>query len=269
MNYIPVPGESGVVIRPEMISTSSQPSPVSVVLSTGSPGVVSAQEGYQLWAPTYDQDPNPLLALEQRSLTSLLPAIAGKDVLDVGCGTGRWLEILLKSGARTAVGIDLSPAMLAQAGRKSLLQMRLVRGDCLKLPFQSARADLIICSFALSHIPDIGALARELERVARPQADFYLTDLHPSAFASGWRTGFRRAGEAITIFNFPHSFGQVRDVFEDHNFKLVQFLEPCLAEPEWEIFVRAQRSHCFDEVSRIAAVLICHFQRLASTRETL
>ncbi|MGH9455912.1 MAG: class I SAM-dependent methyltransferase [Terriglobia bacterium] len=230
--------------------------------------MVSAPEGYQLWAPTYDQDPNPLLALEQRSLTSLLPCVAGKDILDVGCGTGRWLEMLLKLGARTAAGIDLSPAMLFQAGRKTLLQMRLVRGDCLKLPFQSAMADLIVCSFALSHIPDVEALARELARVARPHADCYLTDLHPSALTSGWRTGFRHAGGAVTIFNFPHSFGQVRDAFEVQDFKLVRFLEPCLAEPERAIFVQTQRAHRFDEVSRIAAVLICHFQRLRSTRET-
>ena len=74
---------------------------------------VSVQEGYERWAPTYDRDPNPLLALEERQLKLMIPPLEGKRVLDLACGTGRWLAWLMKGGARTGVGVDFSPAMLA------------------------------------------------------------------------------------------------------------------------------------------------------------
>jgi malonyl-CoA O-methyltransferase len=77
------------------------------------PRVLSVDKGYELWAPTYDQDLNPLLALEERVLTPLLPSLQGKVVLDLGCGTGRWLKRLLESGASEGAGLDASSAMLA------------------------------------------------------------------------------------------------------------------------------------------------------------
>src|SRR5438093_9518271 len=67
---------------------------------------VLSEEGYELWAPAYDRDPNHLLALEERTLKPLLPDLTGQQVLDLGCGTGRWLELLLDLAARRAVGVD-------------------------------------------------------------------------------------------------------------------------------------------------------------------
>ncbi|PYV20619.1 MAG: hypothetical protein DMG27_22585 [Acidobacteria bacterium] len=87
---------------------------------------VLSEEGYELWAPAYDRDPNHLLALEERTLKPLLPDLAGQQVLDLGCGTGRWLELLLDLGARRAVGVDRSRAMLRVAATKPRLRGRLV-----------------------------------------------------------------------------------------------------------------------------------------------
>jgi len=87
---------------------------------------VLSEEGYELWAPAYDRDPNHLLALEERTLKPLLPDLAGQQVLDLGCGTGRWLELLLDLAARRPVGVDRSPAMLSVAATKARLCGRLV-----------------------------------------------------------------------------------------------------------------------------------------------
>ena len=69
---------------------------------------VTPQEGYRLWSRTYDSDINPVLSLEQRVLKSLLPLGENADFVDLGCGTGRWLERLADLRPRTLLGIDPS-----------------------------------------------------------------------------------------------------------------------------------------------------------------
>ena len=103
---------------------------------------VSAAEGYECWAPIYDEVPNPLLAREERHLLPLLTDLHNKSVLDVACGTGRWLERLMGQASQSGIGIDCSSAMLRIAGRKSAIKGRLVRADCENLPLPGAAFDL-------------------------------------------------------------------------------------------------------------------------------
>jgi malonyl-CoA O-methyltransferase len=81
-------------------------------METTEPRRVDAHEGYRLWAREYDRAPNPFLALERRFLGALLPPIHDKVVLDLGCGTGRWLKYFAEQGPRRLVGVDLSAEML-------------------------------------------------------------------------------------------------------------------------------------------------------------
>ena len=118
------------------------------VRTSDGPSSVSAAEGYERWAPSYDRTPNPLLAREERYLVPLLPDLHDKHVLDLACGTGRWLERLLARGAHLGVGVDFSIAMLGIARRKVTLTGRLARADCLRLPFRTSVFDLAVCSFA-------------------------------------------------------------------------------------------------------------------------
>lgn len=233
---------------------------LSVPLSASVPvRHVSAMEGYDLWAATYNRDPNPLLALEERVLKPLLPDLRGKQILDVACGTGRWLERLLGAGARSGAGADFSSAML-RAGSKAGLRGRLTRADCLALPFQSGVADLLVCSFALGHIDDLASVAREFARVTKPVADVFITDLHPEGYAKGWRTGFRYRHESFQIGVSVHSLRNVSKAFASRGFELVRSIEARLDEPERPIFEQAGRGNLFDRVRHIPAVLICHFR---------
>ncbi len=246
------------VAQPESQETGSRVTPTSAPVHTRR---VSVEEGYELWAPTYDRDPNPALALEERKLEPLIPSLKGKDVLDVACGTGRWLEKLLSLGARSGAGVELSSAMLAVAGTKPALRNRLARANCLSLPFRSHLADFLICSFALSHVRDVAALARELARVAKPGADVYVTDLHPEAYARGWQTRFRNNSETVEISTFAWQLQEILAAFASHGLELRQCIEANVDEPERPIFVRAGRPGAFEEARKVPAVLICHFRR--------
>lgn len=98
---------------------------------------------------------------------------AGKDILEVGCGTGLVLA-RLSQFARTAKGIDLSPGMLDLARAKGL---DVIEGSALELPFRDDSFD-VVCSFkVLPHIPQVDCTLAEMARVTRPGgyilAEFY------------------------------------------------------------------------------------------------
>ena len=222
---------------------------------------VSAREGYDLWAATYDAEPNPLLALEERGLRPMLPGLEGKDALDIGCGTGRWLSVLHHLGARSVLGVDSSAAMIVSAAAKRPLRGRLIRGDGLALPLRARLADLVVCSFMLGHISSPRELARELARVSRPRADLFVTDMHPEAPARGWRCAFRRGDQTVEIRTCIHAAGDIRSSFEAEGFKFVKSAAFHVGEPERRIFWAARREDIFQAASAVPAVLIQHFRR--------
>lgn len=92
------------------------------------------------------------------------PLAEGRDVLELGCGTGLILKEL-HPVARNAVGIDISPGMLAQAQARGL---NVVVGSATDLPFQDESFDMV-CSFkVLAHIEEIERAMSEVGRVLRP-----------------------------------------------------------------------------------------------------
>jgi ubiquinone/menaquinone biosynthesis C-methylase UbiE len=88
----------------------------------------------------------------------------GRDVLEVGCGTGLILR-RIAAFARMARGVDLSPGMLAQARARGL---DVLEASATSLPFPDASFD-VVCSFkVLAHVREIGRALAEMARVTRP-----------------------------------------------------------------------------------------------------
>lgn len=97
----------------------------------------------------------------------------GRDVLEVGCGTGLVLSRIRKF-ARKAQGVDLSPGMLELAQKRGL---DVTLGSATDLPFPDEAFD-VTCSFkVLAHVPGIERALGEMARVTRPGgvilAEFY------------------------------------------------------------------------------------------------
>src|SRR6266567_2530321 len=156
--------------------------------------LTDATLAYSLLAPTYDELPNPMLSLEQRILRGLLPDLRGKQLVDLGCGTGRWLHELAAS-AKGATGIDASPEMLRVAGGRVSSGCTFMHASCPPIPLPTAFADVVICSFLGSYVADAHALAEELYRISRPDTEIFLSDLHPNTVAEkGWRREFQVDG---------------------------------------------------------------------------
>jgi SAM-dependent methyltransferase len=88
----------------------------------------------------------------------------GRDVLEVGCGTGLLLR-RIAAFARTARGVDLSPGMLARARARGL---DVVEASATRLPFPDRTFD-VACSFkVLAHVREVRQALAEMARVVRP-----------------------------------------------------------------------------------------------------
>lgn len=130
-------------------------------------------------APTYD-----LAATVQRricdSLLQSLPDIAPPDkLLDAGCGTGYSLALLQKRFPEvTALGLDLSPAMLKRTPYGSLN----LCGDLEHLPLADSSIDLYWSSLAVQWC-DLGKALHEARRVLRPSGTLAIASLGPATFS--------------------------------------------------------------------------------------
>ena len=214
---------------------------------------VSAVEGYQLWAETWDATPSPIVALEHRALLPWIEALAPRRAIDVGCGTGRWTARL------SAIGVDASAAMLAVAAQKGL-RGRLAVGDAAALPVAGGSADVVLCALTFGHIRDQAAAMREFARALRPGGNLILSDFHPAAAAQGWHRTFRCAGKVYELENHPYNVAQLCEMAGE--MALADVVEESIGEPERELFHRAGRPELFEAACATPAVLLTRWVRL-------
>ncbi len=92
------------------------------------------------------------------------PYVEGREVLEVGCGTGLLLRRFAEI-AKRAVGVDLSPGMLARARERGL---DVHEGSATQLPFPDASFDAAVSFKTLPHVPDLRRALSEMARVVRP-----------------------------------------------------------------------------------------------------
>jgi SAM-dependent methyltransferase len=132
--------------------------------------------------------------LEERSyqnLISWLQQVCGRfhhriDVLDLGCGTGRYFWGV--DNARSLVGFDASAAMLARArhpvraDRITARELRLEQGDLATHEFPDASFDLVYSIGVLAeHVPLDAAIVERVWRWLKPEGRFAFTTVDPKS----------------------------------------------------------------------------------------
>lgn len=107
--------------------------------------------------------------------------VAGKDILDCGCGYGRLFGELASGGYKNAVGADFSREMLRRCTEMLPgVKLRLVQTDGRVLPFRNNSFDAVLLFTLLTCVPGDGdqrLLLAEVRRVLRPRGLVYISDL--------------------------------------------------------------------------------------------
>ena len=105
----------------------------------------------------------------------------GLNVLDVGCGTGDFLRLLATIvSPGTAVGVDLSETMIAEARQRAGENMDNLSfrvGSVLELPFPSASFDRVLATQVLLHVPDPLKALVEVQRVLAPSGAVCISEI--------------------------------------------------------------------------------------------
>jgi SAM-dependent methyltransferase len=122
-------------------------------------------------AATYDQA-RALTATRRQNWQRLLLVHVDRStislVVDLGCGTGRFCEMLVAELSARVIGFDPSEKMIRQARRKAAtLPVAFGRASADALPLPNGCVDLVFMSQIYHHLPDPVAAAHECRRVLR------------------------------------------------------------------------------------------------------
>ena len=157
---------------------------------------LDVREAYRLWASTYDEE-TLLCYLDSELARTMLQGLPHAQLLDAGCGAGSRIRDI-----PGAVGIDLSPEMIAVGGLHNII----VAGDIREMPFASGQFDMVWCRLVLGYLLDPLPAYREFCRVCMPGGYVFVTDFHPDATLAGHRRTFNdQAGVVHQVESYQHS----------------------------------------------------------------
>lgn len=135
--------------------------------------------GYDNWAASYD-DQDPSTWLDEPFLLRHLNPFSGCRILDIGCGTGRYLRRLTTSSSGM-IGVDLSRNMLARA-RQDLgawTDIRLVQASVGRLPFKPDSFDRIMSGLVIDHVASPETWFCVLSSLLKKDGGAILAAVHP------------------------------------------------------------------------------------------
>ena len=149
---------------------------------------------YEEFAEDYDQweEFKIVTQAEERALLSLIGDVRAQEVLDVGCGTGRYAKRFGNLGANV-VGIDFSKKMIHKAKTKTKMASYVV-ADASHLPFKDNIFHIVLSALVINYIKDLELFLIEILRACRRGGEVIISSV--------WREGMQEVEE------FPEYFGK-------------------------------------------------------------
>jgi len=118
-------------------------------------------------------DDNIFVHLKQ----TLPQSLVNKNVIDLGCGDGRWSEYLASLNAKNVYGIDLSEDMIKRAIKRLVFikNIRIIQADMQNLPLKDASIDIALSTFSMMYFTNLKNVIDEISRVLKNGGTLYIT----------------------------------------------------------------------------------------------
>jgi len=192
---------------------------------TNQPEIASA---YDEWAETYDTDLNRTRDLAGKILKQSDLNLAGRKVIEVGCGTGCNTEWLARSeaGSSNIVALDFSAAMLARArARVADPRVQFLQHDVrASWPLADASADLVIAMLILEHVEHLEPVFAEAARTLKINGELFICELHPERQLLGKQARFTSAktGAHTLVAAFLHKTEDYLNAASSCGFEVIE-----------------------------------------------
>lgn len=187
---------------------------------------MSIEKAYNSWADQYDTNENKTRDLDKKSTIETLSKYEFENVLELGCGTGKNTEWLLKK-AKRIIGLDFSQEMLNLAKDKIPGErVNFEKADLTKdWGIENNFADLITCSLTLEHIKDLNHIFRQANLKLKKNGLFFISELHPFKQYSGSKAKFKTDNGTKELDVFTHHISDYIDCANESRFELVEIKE--------------------------------------------
>jgi SAM-dependent methyltransferase len=182
-------------------------------------------------AATYDELRPGIPGLDEELVRA--GDLRGRKVLDVGCGTGRLVEVLASRFGCKVFGVDQEPKMLAVARRRQARGPAFKRGRAEQLPFKDGwfeRATMVL----VCHLVDRPRAFVELRRILGPGGRLVVVTFEPEYFPGYYLNRYFPSLLAIDQARFP-SAAQLESELGAAGFESVRveaFSSPALIDRE-------------------------------------
>jgi ubiquinone/menaquinone biosynthesis C-methylase UbiE len=157
---------------------------------------------------------------------------SGKELLDVGCGTGILAFLALERGASKVSCLDISALMLGKCREKSIAQgyaddlVSFHEGDAEKLPFDDDTFDVVLSSMVLGMVPNQQVAIQEFTRVLHPGGTLALSTHGPAHYREAIETGLKASSPRYFLdhrFEFwPRDESKIAAFFRNEGLENIQ-----------------------------------------------
>jgi len=222
---------------------------------------ISVNKLYTNWAKEYDRTINLPVFLEEKTSWSFIGDVKNKEVLDYGCGTGRYAIPLAKKGARVT-GIDFTEAMLRVAIRKAKkdgVEIKTIKQDITQYK-PDKQFDIIISMLVLDHIEKLEKAIEVINKASRVGTRVIISNIHPNLIREDLNEEGKGRGyllEGIKTDQYYHPLSEYIELFKRKGFYMTK-VQDVIYEKKYQNIKRFKK---FAGIKNKAVELIMEFEK--------
>ncbi len=187
---------------------------------------MSISKAYDSWSSQYDTNLNKIRDLNKKATTQTLSNYEFKNVLELGCGTGKNTEWFVKD-ANKIIALDFSEKMLNIAkakvsNRKVIFQTADLNQ---KWDVKDDFAELISVNLVLEHIKNLDFIFSQVFQKLKVNGIFFICELHPFKQYSGSKARYETDNGVKELEVYTHHISEYLKIAKNNNLKLIELNE--------------------------------------------